>query len=292
MRSQLLAPRWSAIAVVVSTLVVGACKKKEGPTCSPESVDWRMQLALQSSKTINTTDEGKSLPTVIRVFQLRGELAMDDLDFEKLWEAEEADALGESFLSMEEITMYPDKSEVKQIPVEKEATHVLAAGLFRRPASTSWYTSYEIPVKHPEVVCAKAPVDKVYPNPCFYLMLDRSVLEGGATPPSGYELQLLPNLSCAPLGVSIAPEEDDKAKRKRKRQERRKRIRDRRRQVEEKPDELQRQLDGQKPEGADQLPGGDKLPDTQLPDTSLPDSVPNPDVPDVSLPDAPSLPNK
>ncbi len=267
--------------VIASATLAGACKKKEEPTCSPDSVEWRMQLALQSSKNINPTDDGESLPTVIRVFQLRGELAIDNIDFDSLWEAEEPEALGESFLSMEEITMYPDKTEVRELPVEADATHVLAAGLFRKPASTSWYTSYEIPVEHPDVVCSKAPVDKVYPNPCFYLFLDRSVLEGGATPPSGYELQA--GLSCAPLGVSIAPEEDDKTKRKKRRQKRREERRRKRKQIEDKPDQLERQLDGQ----TDQLPTGDKVPDTNLPDTNLPDSVPDPDIPEV---DVPSLP--
>ncbi|MCA9710051.1 MAG: type VI secretion system lipoprotein TssJ [Myxococcales bacterium] len=280
---------WTALAAVLVaafTLLAAGCKKPE-KSCEPSSVDWRLQLAMQASKTINPTDSGDSLPTVVRVFQLRGELAIDSLEFEKVWEAEEPSALGENFLSMEEVTMFPDQNEVREVPVEDEATHVVAAGLFRNPASTSWFTSYEIPKQHPEVVCAKAPTDKVYPNPCFYMLLDRNMLDGGATPPAGY--QKGKDLQCAPLGVSIAPELDDRQKRKKERQERRKRRQERRKQIEQKPDDLERQLDGQTPDPkeASDIPGADKqrLPDVDLPDAKLPDDeVPTIDVPDVEVP--------
>lgn len=276
---------WTVVLVALVAILTGACKKPE-QTCKPDSVDWRLQLAMQSAKIINPTDEGKSLPTVVRVFQLRGELAIDSLEFESLWAAEDVSALGESFLSMEEITMFAEQNEVREIPVENEATHVVAAGLFRKPASTSWYTSYEIPKQHPEVVCAKAPTDKVYPNPCFYLLLDRNVLDGGPTPPAGY--QSGKDLQCAPLGVTIAPELSEREKRKKKRQDRRKRIRDRRKQVEDKPDELERSLDGQTPdEDVKDIPGMEKqeLPDVNVPDADLPETeVPTVDVPDVEVP--------
>lgn len=271
--------------VAVLALLTGACKKPE-KTCEPSSVEWRLQLAMQAAKIINPNDEGKPLPTVVRVFQLRGELAIDGLEFESLWEAQDAGELGESFISMEEITMYAEQNEVREIPVEEEATHVVAAGLFRKPASTSWYTSYEIPVQHPEVVCAKAPTDKVYPNPCFYMLLDRNVLDGGPTPPAGYEIGK--DLKCAPLGVTPAPELDDREKRKKERQERRKRRRQRRKQIEDKPDELERQLDGQTPDDeVKELPGMERqeLPDVNVPDADVPDTeIPKIDAPDVEVP--------
>ncbi|MEM9461968.1 MAG: type VI secretion system lipoprotein TssJ [Myxococcota bacterium] len=265
----------TVVLVALVAMLTGACGKKTGPTCKPESVDWRLQLAMQSAKVINPTDEGKSLPTVVRVFQLRGDLAIDGLEFESLWEAEEVEALGESFLSMEEITMFAEQNEVREIPVEDEATHVVAAGLFRKPASTSWFTSYEIPKQHPEVVCAKAPTDKIYPNPCFYMLLDRNVLDGGATPPAGY--QTGKDLQCAPLGVTIAPELSERDKRKKKRQDRWKRFRERRKEAEEKPDELEKSLDEQTPtDDINEIPGVD-VDRPELPETELP-------TPEVELP--------
>lgn len=286
MRStSMLLPSWSAVlgaALLVAPLA--ACKQEE-PTCQPDSIEWRMQLAIQSSNTINQTDDGESLPTVIRVFQLRGELAIDSLEFDRVWEVEEASELGESFLRMEELTMFPDQGEVRQVPVEDEATHVVAAALVRKPAAKSWFTSYEIPVQHPEVVCAKSPVKKLYPNPCFYIRLDRNVLDGGATPPAGFASD--GSLQCAPLGVAPVPEEDDKAKRKRERKERRdrrKQRRDKLKKVEDTPDDLEKQLDR-----GPEIPGGDKVPRPELPDgPRLPDSP----VPDPELPDAPVVPDR
>ncbi|MCA9654844.1 MAG: type VI secretion system lipoprotein TssJ [Myxococcales bacterium] len=272
------------LGALLATSVV-ACKPKDEPTCDPGSVDWKLQLAIQSTKNINPTDDGESLPTVVRVFQLRGELAIDSLDFDKVWAAEEVDELGESFIRMEELTMFPDKNEVRAIPVEAEATHVVAAALVRKPAATSWFTSYEIPVQHPQVVCAKAPVNKVYPNPCFYMLLDRNVLDGGATPPAGYQVD--GKLQCAPLGVAPVPDEDDKTKRKRERREKRKarqqKWKERFRKTEDAPDDIERQLDKSTPD----VPGKDKLPKTDLPDGP---KLPDPKVPDPELPDAPSAP--
>lgn len=277
--------RGATAAVLVAALVV-ACKPAKEPTCQPDSIEWAVQMAIQSSKTINPTDDGESLPTVIRVFQLRGELAIDSLDFDEVWAVEEASELGESFLRMEEITMFPDKVEVRDLPIEDEATHVVAAAFLRKPAATSWFTAYEIPLQHPDVVCAKEPEKKVYPDPCFYLLLDRNVLDGGASPPAGY--QVSGELQCAPLGVTPTPNETDKEKRKRERKEKRERRRQKWRErfnrAEDTPDDFERQLDESTPE----VPGKDRLPKTDLPDgPDLPDV---PDVPEPELPDAPSVP--
>lgn len=274
-----------ATPLVVAVGVV-ACKPPEKPTCQPDSIEWNVQLAIQTTKNINPTDDGESLPTVIRVFQLRGELAIDGLDFDDLWAVEEASELGESFLQMQELTMFPDKDEVRDLPIEDEATHVVAAALVRKPAATSWFTTFEIPLQHPDVVCSKSPVKKLYPDPCFYMLLDRNVLDGGATPPAGYQVDGA--LQCAPLGVTPEPLETDKEKRKRerreKRQARREKWKKRFKKAEDTPDDFERQLDDSTPD----VPGKDRAPKPDLPDGPR---VPDPDIPDPELPDAPSLPD-
>ncbi|MCH9684195.1 MAG: type VI secretion system lipoprotein TssJ [Deltaproteobacteria bacterium] len=213
------------VACSVLSLAPAGCKPTP-PSCSPDTVKWRVQLALQASSTINASDRGESLPTVVRVFQLKGDLALDGLDFDGLWQADEASALGESFLSMQEITMFPDRHELREIPVEDGATHMLAAGLFREPVSTSWYTSYALPTAHPDTVCARAPGTKVYPNPCFYLRLDRNLLDGGQSPPPGYEAR--DQLRCAPLLAAPQPATNDpddrRGRRQRSRRDRLKKV--------------------------------------------------------------------
>ena len=203
-----------------SLLLLGACAlllgsgcKKE-PTCRPEAIEWSVQLALGASQTINPADDGSALPTSVRLIQLRGDLAADDLDFRALWESEKASDLGESYLGYEELIVYPGQPHLRTLPLEEDATHIVAAGLFREPVGTTWYTVYEIPKRHGDVVCAKAPESKRYPDPCFFVYLDRATMAGGETPPPG----LVPDssLECAPLGVVIE-EDGDKRKGRRRR---------------------------------------------------------------------------
>lgn len=270
---------WPVAVVGLLAALLGGCKPEE-PTCKPDQIKWGLQLALQSGDVINPTDDGQSLPTVVRVFQMRGDIAIEDLDFEALWKVEKADELGESFLSMEELTMFPAKGELRNLPVEPEATHVLAAALFRKPASDTWYTSYELPNNHGDVVCAKAPDSKQYPEPCFYVRLDRNALEGGATPPAGFEVD--GSLQCAPLGVVLAPPEEDDEKKKRK--ERRKK---RRNPEALETDDLQKRLDG----AADDVPEVPKTPKTpEVPNPELPKAPKVPDVPKPEVPKAPEVP--
>lgn len=268
-------------SVGVAAGLLGGCKPEQ-PSCEPDSVKWGLQLVLQAADTINPTDEGDSLPTTVRVFQLRGDLALDDLDFEALWKAEKAEELGESFLSMEELTMFPAKGEQRKLPVESGATHVLAAALFRKPASDTWYTAYELPTNHAEVVCHKAPTSKQYPEPCFYVRLDRNGVEGGPTPPAGFEDD--GKLQCAPLGVVIAPTEQDEKSAKKERRKRRRKGREA-----PESDDLQKQLDG----AGDQVPDVPETPKTpELPD--VPETPKAPKLPDAparpTAPEAPTLP--
>jgi type VI secretion system VasD/TssJ family lipoprotein len=202
------------VVVLAGFGALTGCKPKT-PQCRPESVEWGVQLAIQASNTINLDAEGRSLPTVVRLYQMRGELASEDIDFESLWEAEKAQDLGAKFLSVEELTVRAESDDVRMMPLENDATHILAAALFREPVGTTWFGTYEIPRRHPEVVCSKAPKTKEYPNPCFFVYLDRNSVGAGPAPPSGYEID--PLLQCAPLGVVPAePDEGNKKWWKRK----------------------------------------------------------------------------
>lgn len=255
-------PSLAAVAVLL-----GACREEE-PTCKPDSVEWNVRLAFGASASINLSEDGEPLPTLMRIFQLRGETAVDDLDFAAVWEAEKAQDLGEAFLALDELTVFPDKPGFRTLPVESDATHILAAGLFREPLGSTWYTLYEIPRRHPDVVCHKAPTTKIYPNPCFYVYMDRASLSGGPTIPSGF----VPDqtIECAPLGVVIEPEE----KGRRGRRKRGEKI--------DLDDPLKtKDIDNKVP----------KAPDTpKTPQPKLPDAPSKPALPDK--PSAPQVPKR
>lgn len=193
--------------------VLGACKP-DTPSCQPSEVEWGVQMLIEASAMINAGRDGQALPTVVRLYQVRGELVLDELDFDTVWAAEDTKALGDGFISVEEMTLYPGQRDQRVLPVESEATHIIAAAWFREPMGNTWFTSYEIPRRHPEVVCDRAPENRVYPNPCLYVLLDRSLTSGGATPPSGFTL--VAGVQCAPLGVVPGTAKADGKKKKKK----------------------------------------------------------------------------
>ncbi|MBV1862472.1 MAG: type VI secretion system lipoprotein TssJ [Nannocystaceae bacterium] len=188
-----------SLGVLVS---VSGCKQEE-PTCEPDSVEWGISLVIGAGERVNPNEQGDPLPTMVRIYQLRGELAAEDVDSTKLWASEKAEDLGEDFLSVDELILAPEANENRTIALKEDATHLMAAGLFRESVGTSWYTLYEIPRRHPESVCARDPVGKNIPDPCFFVYLDRSEVSGGEMAPSGFEVE---GVSCAPLGPPPKPE--------------------------------------------------------------------------------------
>lgn len=201
------------VALLVAALASGqACKPKT--SCKPGDIEWGVQLSIEASPSINPGADGQPLPTLLRIYQLRGELAVEGLDFDALWKSENPSDLGDAFLSAEEITVFPGRRDTRTLPVEAEATHVLVAALFREPVGTTWFTTYEIPRRHPEVVCSKAPETREYPNPCFFVLVDRNHVAGGPTPPPGATPD--PSMTCAPLGVVPGPEPKKKKKRRKR----------------------------------------------------------------------------
>jgi len=254
--------------VLALLAALAGCKEEE--SCNPGQVQWGVQLLVEGSSMLNLDANGDSLPTVVRLYQVRGELVLDGLDFQTIWEAEDPEKLGDGFLGVEEMTIYPGQRDERLLPIESSATHIVAAAWFREPLGNTWFSAYEIPLRHPEVVCDKAPEDRVYPNPCYYVLLDRSLVSGGATPPAGFQID--ERVKCAPLGVVPGPKKDKKKKKK-------KRKRD--------PSDLEDPLKTTSPNDA-KVPTD--APKPEAPRTDLPGRPRAPDVDVPSKPSAPSVP--
>ena len=245
-------------------LALAACKDDQ-PTCDPGTVEWDVSLVIGAGERINPNEEGDPLPTVVRVYQLRGELAAEGVSAAEMWASEKAEDLGEDFLAVDELTLAPDSGDVRRIPLKEDATHLMAAGLFRETVGSTWYTIYEIPRRHPEAVCARDPVGKNIPDPCFFVYLDRSEVTGGEMPPAGFDAE---NVQCAPLGPPPKPPE-----------KKRRRLRDRKKVEKDLEDPLRSK------EIEEKTPKRPSLP-------SAPETPSAPDLPSKGdLPSAPQRPD-
>jgi type VI secretion system protein VasD len=103
-----------------------------------------VRLTLTASKRLNPDDQGQSLPTAIRVLQVKSLAkagAVEVLDIVRDPKA----ALGDDLLGVEEILVQPGERVERTIAREKGTQALLIAGLFRRPTGSGWKQLIELP---------------------------------------------------------------------------------------------------------------------------------------------------
>jgi type VI secretion system protein VasD len=185
---------------LAASLTLGACKKK-GETCKPEEYAFKeIALHIQANRDLNLDEEGNPLPTVIRIYQLNGDLATRSLDFTELWEDHEA-ALGDEYISDKEIQIFPDSSELIKITPEDGARYILVFAAFQQPVGNTWFRVYEIPGTYGQQACELKNEDKdpaTLGEPCAYMYLERNQVDGGKDVPPGFDEDKVETV-CTPI---------------------------------------------------------------------------------------------
>jgi type VI secretion system protein VasD len=202
---------------LVASLSLGACKNKNKESCKPDDYVFKeVALHIQAAADLNLDEEGNPLPTVIRIYQLNGDLATRNLDFTELWEDAKT-ALGDEYISDKEIQIYPDSSELIKITPEKEARFILAFAAFQQPVGNTWFRVYEIPDSYGRQACDLKAEEKdpaTLGEPCAYLYLERNQMDGGKDVPPGFDEGKVETV-CTPLytpKTTTAASDDDKKK--------------------------------------------------------------------------------
>ena len=102
-------------------LGASACARERADTCAPADHPLEaVVIHLQAGEQLNLDAEGFALPTVVRVVQLSGELGLRDPDFAAVW-ADPAAALGDEFLAVSELEIYPGTHERLAIEPDPQA---------------------------------------------------------------------------------------------------------------------------------------------------------------------------
>ena len=181
-RRYLPRPARAALAMMVmltSGAGLMACRSPASapPASAPRSA---VQLLIQAGPAINPDDDGQPWPTALTIYQLRGDPEAPDhepLDLAALQAAGAAAgdaAFGELLVAKRDYTAFPDTRARIVIPLAPEATHLVAVAHFREPLGEAAHLVYPVP-------------DARAADPCFYLGLERSELDGGEFPPPGFE---------------------------------------------------------------------------------------------------------
>jgi type VI secretion system protein VasD len=186
---------------LAAALSLGACKNKDKETCKPDDYTFEeVSLYIQASPDLNLDADGNPLPTVVRIYQLNGDLATRSLDFTEMWEDAKT-ALGDEYISDKEFQLYADSTELIPITVEKEARYILAFGGFQQAVGNTWYVVYEVPDTYGKQACELKKEEKdpaTLGQPCMYLYMDRNQLDGGKNVPPGFDKSKVEG-TCTPL---------------------------------------------------------------------------------------------
>jgi type VI secretion system protein VasD len=103
-----------------------------------------IKIRISSHECLNLTDDAKSLPVLLKVYELSNEAEFMQASFENLWKRDEK-TLGNSFQSRHEYTIYPDKVERFSFNKKEETQYIGFFATFRKPSREVWKKIVKVP---------------------------------------------------------------------------------------------------------------------------------------------------
>jgi type VI secretion system VasD/TssJ family lipoprotein len=145
--------------VVLTSFLVGACAHDAPPPPAPPCKEPDIKVTVRGSDRLNMDESGRSLAVVVRIYQLKSLKTLDDAEFDQVWQHDK-EALGDDFVSVDEVTVDPSDKKVVPIKRSADANFLAAVGLFRKPDGIAWRATRNIkpicggeaPVKAPPAV--------------------------------------------------------------------------------------------------------------------------------------------
>ncbi len=131
---------WVAGAAVALLALNGCGLFGGGGEKAPAPVD----VTVTAGARLNPDDAGQSLPTVIRIYQLKSASRAEGAQFEDLYRRDK-EVLGDDLLQVDEVVLSPGETVRKTVPGDKGARAVMVVGVFRRPAGNGWRYIAELP---------------------------------------------------------------------------------------------------------------------------------------------------
>lgn len=147
--------------VVILMLLSSACGPQARPSCDAQE---NAQLRVESTDRMNPDEDGRPLPTLVRVYQLASIGTMETASFEDI-HANDEDTLGDAFLGKDEFTMFPETRISRQFERNPDANYIVGFAAVRRPTGVSWRTILELPPPAQEATCAALQEDPDNPPP-------------------------------------------------------------------------------------------------------------------------------
>jgi len=102
-------------------------------------------VEIETSDRMNTDAEGRSLPTLIRLYQLKDLSLFQMAEFMDIWQSAK-ETLGTTLIAVKELTTYPGQVVVEHIERDEKADYLVGVGIFRNPVGSTWRTVSELPL--------------------------------------------------------------------------------------------------------------------------------------------------
>ena len=137
-------------AVLASALVTtGACSHTPPPPPSPCTTPEPIRLYLAASPRLNPGENGESLATTVRIYQLKDTGKLIESSLDRILDNDRA-VLGEDFVSVKELTLYPGEKAAPTLVRGEGATSLAVVAMFRRPIGPSWRAIRKLPPPDPQ----------------------------------------------------------------------------------------------------------------------------------------------
>ncbi len=97
----------------------------------------KVKVNVAADQSLNQDNQQRSLPVVLRVYQLSARTKFEQADFKQIWKQDSA-FLGSELLAKEEYLVHPGKKSTLKYPKVEGAKYVGVVGLFRNTEQHQW----------------------------------------------------------------------------------------------------------------------------------------------------------
>jgi type VI secretion system protein VasD len=162
--------RSAPIVACTALLSLSACgaEKSSASACTLPT-----KVKLAATERINPDSAGAALPTVVRLYQLKEIVRVEESDFTAVWETPK-EALGQDLVEVQEFTLFPGQSTTAHVALTPAARFLVGVAIFRRPTGTQWRSILPLPPS--EKLCG-AYGERGAPEPAVVFRFDQYRVE-------------------------------------------------------------------------------------------------------------------
>ena len=116
-----------------------ACAHPSTPTPAPSPCPTPepLRVNIRASDRLNPGDNGESLATTVRVYQLKDVSKLEAASFEQLLDNDRA-ALADDLVAVSELTLYPGETAIPSLSRREGALFLAVVAFFRHPSGSAW----------------------------------------------------------------------------------------------------------------------------------------------------------